>query len=307
MSTTLALPPIPSLEQKHFQHRVIDVPHFGTLEALVPAAEPYICRDKNAPALLLLPGMGMDGLGFLRQLPLGAISRLQFFQMPNEPAAGETGLGNFARNVEEYVKAAGLHEGPGLFLGGCSMGGAVALATALRGRVPLRGLILLGTFGDCRHLPFWQRLFAPCIRLLPLGRARDAARGLILHTQFFGHIKPDEADWLVSCKLDRTRTYYVNAVMSLTRQRQIPAARELKLPTLVLHGTKDHMLPYAAGVELANSIPGAKLVTVERGGHAFFFTTPEIVNSAIAEFIRTEVIGHSSLVINDRPASMTND
>ena len=129
------------------------------LEALRPAAAPYLCPHAAAPALVLIPGLGMDGLGFVRQLPLGAVADLHLFQMPNEARDGEEGLGHFARHVEDYIRATRLEErAGGVVLGGCSMGGAVSLAVALRGRVRLRGLILLGTFGNCVHVRWLLRV-----------------------------------------------------------------------------------------------------------------------------------------------------
>ena len=38
-------------------------------------------------------------------------------------------------------------------------------------------------------------------------------------------------------------------------------------PTLVIHGTEDPFFPYGNGVALANEIPGAHLLTIERMGH----------------------------------------
>jgi pimeloyl-ACP methyl ester carboxylesterase len=42
---------------------------------------------------------------------------------------------------------------------------------------------------------------------------------------------------------------------------------EIRVPTLVLHGTEDPLFPYAHGVALANEIPGARLVPLEGTGH----------------------------------------
>ncbi|MCY3018107.1 MAG: alpha/beta hydrolase [Planctomycetota bacterium] len=258
------------------------------LEALVPAEQPYLCADARAPALVLAPGLGMDGLGFIRQLPLGAVADLHLFQTPNEATEGEDGLGHFAWHVEAYIQARRLDQrAGGVVLGGCSMGGAVSLAVAIRGRVKLRGLILIGSFGNCAHVSWPLRMWGPLLaRCLPFGLARRFVRQVVARTHFFGRIAPGEADWLVSCKLDRTRGYYIRAAIGLTRQDQIAAARSLTVPTLVLHGTRDHVLPHKAGVELARNIPGARLVTVEDSGHAVFFTHHGIVNAEIAAFLR---------------------
>jgi non-heme chloroperoxidase len=202
------------------------------------------------------------------------------------PFKDEAGLYCFARYVEEYILAAGLDQQPGgLVLGGCSMGGAISLAIALRGRVKLRGLVLIGTFGSCRHLPRWQRVAAPLSHVIPMGLMRAVAWTVVARTPLFGTVTPKEAEWLISYKIKRTQRYFAAAVMALTRQEQVQAAGALKLPTIVLHGTHDKVLPYAAGVELAQTIPNARLVTVEDAGHALFFTHHQPVNTAIAEFL----------------------
>lgn len=42
---------------------------------------------------------------------------------------------------------------------------------------------------------------------------------------------------------------------------------KVELPVLVVHGTEDPILPYPHGVSLADSIPGAELMTLDRAGH----------------------------------------
>lgn len=45
------------------------------------------------------------------------------------------------------------------------------------------------------------------------------------------------------------------------------ALRSVALPTLVIHGTEDPILPYEHGVATADVIPGAELLTIEGMGH----------------------------------------
>src|SRR5207249_1228938 len=123
-----------------------------------------------------LPGLGMDCLGFLRQLPLGALADLHLVQTANQPVKDAQGFGHFAPAVEAYIKSRQLEQRPGgVVLGGCSMGGALTLAVAVRGNVQLRGLVLLSTFGSSRHLPRWQRALAPLAWALPWRLGRMAA------------------------------------------------------------------------------------------------------------------------------------
>jgi hypothetical protein len=48
-------------------------------------------------------------------------------------------------------------------------------------------------------------------------------------------------------------------------------AKEIKVPTLVIHGDKDELIPHAMGVEVSRAIAGAKLVTVPGGTHNDLF------------------------------------
>ena len=155
---SIDLPPLPALQRDHVRVNSVAT-ELGTLEAFVPASAPYFCEDAAAPALLLVPGLGLDGLGFIRQLPLGKRAHLHLFQTPN--AALDNGLESAADYVESYVRASGLDKTPGgLILGGASMGGAISLTLALRGRVKLAGLILIGTYGSRRLLPWFQKTMA---------------------------------------------------------------------------------------------------------------------------------------------------
>lgn len=48
---------------------------------------------------------------------------------------------------------------------------------------------------------------------------------------------------------------------------RLDALGSIEVPTLVIHGTEDPILPYDHGVALAKGIPGAELLTIEGMGH----------------------------------------
>jgi len=48
-------------------------------------------------------------------------------------------------------------------------------------------------------------------------------------------------------------------------------AARVSVPALVIHGTRDAVVPYAMGQKLAQSLPRARLITVEGGGHNDLF------------------------------------
>lgn len=61
---------------------------------------------------------------------------------------------------------------------------------------------------------------------------------------------------------------------------------EITTPTLVIHGTADPLLPYPCGQDIANTIPGAALLTLENAGH----TVPRPLWAEVIEAIA----GHCS-------------
>jgi pimeloyl-ACP methyl ester carboxylesterase len=60
---------------------------------------------------------------------------------------------------------------------------------------------------------------------------------------------------------------------------------QIRVPTLIVHGTKDKNTSYERSVQLAARIPGAKLVSIEGGDHLMSFTRADEVSRAIDGFI----------------------
>jgi non-heme chloroperoxidase len=61
---------------------------------------------------------------------------------------------------------------------------------------------------------------------------------------------------------------------------------KIDVPTLVVHGTEDRILPFAStAARLPGLIAGVKLVSVEGGPHNIGWTHPDEVNQALLEFL----------------------
>lgn len=71
----------------------------------------------------------------------------------------------------------------------------------------------------------------------------------------------------------------------ITRGREYPL-EEIRVPTLVVHGTLDRVVPYVPHARLlAGRIPGAELLAVEKGDHASIFTHRRLVQPTVAAFL----------------------
>jgi pimeloyl-ACP methyl ester carboxylesterase len=56
----------------------------------------------------------------------------------------------------------------------------------------------------------------------------------------------------------------------------------LRVPTLVIHDTRDLMVPYAHGESYSRLIPGARLMTTNGLGHRSIIRAPEVIAAAVA-------------------------
>jgi len=86
----------------------------------------------------------------------------------------------------------------------------------------------------------------------------------------------------------------VNAIMAHDTSERLPS---LALPTLVIHGTADEMVPVANGELIASLIPDSRLELLDGAGHLFFWEAPEsaaqLVRSHIGGSERDLALGHA--------------
>ncbi len=87
------------------------------------------------------------------------------------------------------------------------------------------------------------------------------------------------------------RSYYPagfgrQLVAILASKTRIPALRELKVPTLVIHGADDPLIPPENGRLVAAAVPGARYIELAGAGHNLPPATWKVVVDAIVENAR---------------------
>jgi pimeloyl-ACP methyl ester carboxylesterase len=65
-----------------------------------------------------------------------------------------------------------------------------------------------------------------------------------------------------------------------------PGLAEIRCPTLVLVGEGDELTPPERAAEMANGIPGCRLVTVPDAGHSSTLEQPHLVAKSLVEFLQ---------------------
>ncbi|GAC1576437.1 MAG: alpha/beta hydrolase [Candidatus Elarobacter sp.] len=159
---------------------------------------------------------------------------------------------------------------------GASMGGAIAQEVAIAYPARVRSLTsIMSTTGDPKLPKPTRAALAVLAKKVPLDRT--------------GYVREYVATWSVLSgnhfPFDRERTARQGAtgydrginppgvarqmmamVVSGNRKK---ALRAVRIPTLVIHGTADPLVPFEAGEDTARAIPGARLLLIEGMGHAF--------------------------------------
>ena len=189
--------------------------------------------------------------------------------------------------VEDY--AGPEDDGDGVHLVGASMGGMIALSYA-NSYDDVESLTLLCTSPG-------GELAAPTppeVLEHIMSAPEDATdREVIRHrmepavSEGFYDREPDLVDRIVDWRLegdadDDGREAQAQAVMAFDSTDWLD---EVDVPTLLLHGTEDRVLPVENADVLADRLPNATRELIEGGSHLFFIERRETVNGRIRAFL----------------------
>lgn len=110
----------------------------------------------------------------------------------------------------------------------------------------------------------------------------------ILFTQSFIDNNPDKIETIVNILLiapmgGKELMKQMSASLKFDIIDSLP---QIKKPTLIMHGKEDLMVPYKNAEYLAEHIPGAELVSYDKGGHLFPYQEPEDVINKVIEFLK---------------------
>lgn len=123
-------------------------------------------------------------------------------------------------------------------------------------------------------------------------REEHITQRLKLFEALTGSLIPfDEARERSFCEQEYARANNYDAVLNHGRAAVASSDRQAELlgvsvPTLVIHGTEDPVLPYEHGKATAEIIPNAKLMSIEKLGHEF----PSIIWSEVI----ASIVDHTS-------------
>jgi 3-oxoadipate enol-lactonase len=248
-------------------------------------------EDSGKGTIVLINGLADDLLSWGFQMPALADAGYRILRFDNrgiglsgKPAGPYSSklLADDAKALVDFLGISGFH------LMGVSMGGMIAQEYALAYGGDLKSLTLACTYGKAD--PFCQTMFAMWADLAKAVSVPFVMRDVALWAftgPFFEQRAGDAAEFAAAmASLDMSLEAYLAQLAVIQKHDALDCLGEVKVPTLVLAGEEDILIPVRLSQKLQAAIPGSKWKTVP-GGHACMWETPDPFNAAFLDFVRS--------------------
>jgi 3-oxoadipate enol-lactonase len=199
---------------------------------------------------------------------------------------GPYSMRQMARDALAVLDAAGVERA---HVVGASMGGMIAQELALSYPARVRSLLL----GCTTHGGFLSRWpdFSKRPRGVEWSTAERLERERALIPMLYADTTPierieedlhirDQCQW-------NSQGFYnqLAAILIWTSYRRLP---QIKVPTLVVHGDQDRLVPTVNGRVVAQRIKDAQFSLIENAGHVLTTDQPEACAQKMVEFLRSQ-------------------
>ena len=195
---------------------------------------------------------------------------------------GPVSMDRFAEDIWALAQHLGL--GPTI-LAGHSMGGYVALAIARTYPAMLRGLALVGTKAgmDSAEAASARRLTAEKVQQEGTSVVVDAmAPKMLSASDIEGH----KAASVRACMAPANSEGIIGALLGMAgRPDAHDVLDKIRVPTLVIAGSDDSIIPPSESEALAKAIPDAQLRIIPRAGHLVALDQGDAFNEAMQEWL----------------------
>ena len=248
--------------------------------------------DSSQRALVFLHGIGGAARAWRRQIAaFGDRYHAIAWDMPGYGGSAPLAIASMATladALQDFLDQVGATKP---VLVGHSIGGMIVQQWLLNHRETAAAVVLAQTspaFGKSDG--DWQKSFIEA-RLGPLDRGgtmRSLAPTLV--KDLVGD-DPDAGGMEVArdCMATVPEASYRASMLALLGFDQRSALKEIKVPTLVLSGSKDKNAPAPMMAKMATYIPSATYVELDGVGHLVNLESPEIFNAALDQFLKTNV------------------
>lgn len=246
-------------------------------------------RGSGIPVLLIhgFPFYGRMWAGQLESLSGGAR-----VIVPDLPGFGDSPAREGSPTVEQYAEDCiaildALDIMEPVVIGGLSMGGYIALAAAKMVPLRTRGLILVSTRAGADSDE------AKAGRDKTITQVKERGASVVAESMYPKLLSPGsyKAKPAVATELQQIMEGATTdgVVGALSAMRDRPDSNSLlpnlHMPTLIIHGKDDQVIPYAEAEAMAKGIPHSDLHLIDKAGHLPNMEQPEEFDSVMKKFL----------------------
>jgi pimeloyl-ACP methyl ester carboxylesterase len=178
---------------------------------------------------------------------------------------------------------------------GLSMGGFVGIRLAARRPQLLRSLVLMATSADAHdgNTAIARGVSTGLVRVAGFKPIAKAAARVMYGAPY--RRKPGTFDAAVAYVAGLPRSLWRPMTAVIDRPSVARELSRIAVPTLVVVGDNDTLLPPPNSLRLAAAIPNAQLVRIPATGHLITDENPEAANLAIDRFLAKIARGDAAL------------
>ncbi len=248
---------------------------------LIDYTEPW--KPSHAP-VVFLHGLGGDRRVWLYQIPefCGRFSTitvdLRGHGRSSAPA-GNWSIADMAQDVVRLLRKLGVERA---HLVGVSLGGMVAQQFALDYPYATASLVLGDTV--CGMPEGFEDMARAAMQFIEENPMAAVAKERITNA-FSDAIDPVLRDYFIDQIARNDKAAYVRTARAVFGFSVRSRVAEINVPTLVVVGEEDRVTPPHLSQELAERIPGARLVRIPGAGHISNIERPAEFNRAVLDFL----------------------
>ena len=170
-------------------------------------------------------------------------------------------------------------------LAGHSMGGMIAQKFYFNQKGRVAGLILVGT--TSKVVDNFSMKLNTSLAIFLMNLAYSTGLKIVLGRAFSNLTPKEEKEKLIGDAIRNVPKYVaVNSFKDFVKNFDTRAKlKEIKVPTLIIVGENDRMLPPRMSMFLRDNIEDSEFVVVPEAGHEVMLEVPDEVNKAIDSFL----------------------
>ncbi len=204
----------------------------------------------------------------------------------SQPVPGPYSMDLLAEDVKAFLDSLGINQP--VILCGLSMGGYIAFAFFRKYASRMAGLILTATraLADTPQQKAGRDQSAQLAGQMGVEAIVEGMLPKLLSPKTYAQ-RPELAA-LARTIMEKTSLAGILGDLAGLKERpdSTPTLGQIHLPTLILHGADDQIIPLQEAQAMQAAIPGARLEVIPDGGHLLNLENPAAFNQAVRSFLK---------------------